>query len=250
MKIRLLVITFCIVCFSVFFGCSKSMPTNGDYGEYAKAIQKEDLDKVKQINKKFGDLVVTNIDLFGNSYNPLEMAALYNANSIVLYLLENNADPNAKSPRSNDPIVFAIIDIQNYYAIDKMLQFGLNVDVFDSIGHSLLGITASTGNLELLSLILANVESINVVDYKSTNALFYAVLSGSTQCVDLLLSKGINIDQVDNEGNTSLMYAIGLKNREMIKILLAYGANTKIVNNMGNNAEMIAEILQLYDIGF
>lgn len=234
-----LVMLFCV---SLIFvnSCSIAEPNLSEYQKYANSINKGDLIGVKLFVRKYKEYSVRNISVLGKMYNPLEMASLLDKQEIVSFLLENKADPNAISPATGNNIIFQIVIHQGLSSINEMLRFGLDVNVCDKDGYSVISTVAMTGNDRVLESMLPFVTNINFIDRSNSNALFYAVMGKNIECVRLLVEKGVDVNHIDDDGNTALMYAVGNENTEICQYLLKHGADKSIVNKEGFSAKTIA----------
>ena len=239
----------CIVVMLVLIGyasCATARyPDPKEYGEYAQAIRRDDISYVKRFTAKYKKYAITDIELIGHHFNPVEIAAISDSNDIVKFLLEKGADPNALSPSYKVPIIFVMVANKKVEAIKLAIEHGSKVDIKDDGGMSLIGYAASTGSLEVVSALLPAIKDINAVDERNGNALFGAIYSDSIEILNLLAARGIDLNNQDSYGNTPLLYAIGLGQIAIAERLIELGAGTSIMNEKGYDAKRLAEHMGL-----
>ena len=122
---------------------------------------------------------------------------------------------------------------QDLTEVEELLKMGLNLNVTDNMGVTLLNMAISIRNKEIVGLFLkhgADPNKSNVIGTKIP--LLEAIKNKSNDIVQILLDNGADPNRLDNEtGNSALMLAIENEDKEMVKLLLDHGANPERKNN-------------------
>jgi serine/threonine-protein phosphatase 6 regulatory ankyrin repeat subunit B len=105
------------------------------------------------------------------------------------------------------------------YLIDK----GLDVNVKDKFGNTVLHYGASSGSVELVKFLLDKGLDVNTKNAEGTSILHCAAESGSVELVKFLLDRGADINAKNVEGATILHYAARSGSVEVVKFLLDKG---------------------------
>lgn len=237
----------CVVAAFVLGSCASCAtaryPNPKEYGDYVYAIRHDDLDYVRQFEEKYRKYAVSNINLMGQLYNPVELAAISGSNDIMKFLLEKGADPNAISPIFKVPIIFVMVGNKKVQAVKLAIEHGAKIGVYNDM--SLWVSAVASGDMQIVNAVLPNVKDINEVDKEIGNALFAAIFTGNMDIFNLLIACQINMNMRDNFGNTPLLYAIGLENITIVERLIELGADTTIQNDKGYDAKRLAEHMGL-----
>ncbi|MEW6527858.1 MAG: ankyrin repeat domain-containing protein [Spirochaetota bacterium] len=112
--------------------------------------------------------------------------------------------------------------------IHKIIEKGLDINDFKSLGYIPLHEAVKTNNIELIELFLNNGADINAINECKQNCLFLTI---NINTMKFLISKGANINQVDNFGNIPLAYC--LWSYDLSKMYIDNGANINNVNKEG-----------------
>ena len=139
-----------------------------------------------------------------------------------------------------------------------LLENGINVDIQDQKGFTLLHHAAVAGNLKLVKIILAYNASLDIFNSNGQTALSLAAAKGFDQIADILLQNGASVDlavnsfrDLDVNGFTSLMIVASTDQKSVdaatwsglgrtAEVLLKNGASLDIKNNKGENVWMLA----------
>lgn len=155
--------------------------------------------------------------------------------------------------KSNEQLFAAIIegDIEQ---IQRLIEEGLNVNLADENGCTLVHLAAFNNKKEIVEFLFEKGANINAVDKEQRTPLHYAVSEGHEEIVKFLLEKGANINVVDQQGGTLLHFATWNNKKGLVKFLLKKGADINAEDHHGwtplrhavhqDNKEMVAFLLQ------
>ena len=144
---------------------------------------------------------------YGRKLAPLHIALATQQFGIARLLLDNGADPNAKTSNDIEP-----------------LSLIFNCDY---------KLPASNGNdLEVVKLMVQRGARIHVRDYQQKSLLHRAIIAGKQDVARYLISSGCDVNDVDEDGETPLHLAEG--DIECAKLLLENCANPNSQNREGN----------------
>ena len=148
--------------------------------------------------------------------------------------------------------LFIAIENNDQDAIQAHLkQHG--IDAPDNFGRTALLNAAFSGNLAVVTWLIANGANLSHQDKNGYTALHFAAQEGHTETVALLLKNGANKDTQDKHGNTPSWVALlnwgGGKNFNALKTLVEHKANLTLKNNAGRcTLDLIPEKLK-FDLG-
>ena len=152
-------------------------------------------------------------------------------------LLDEGEDPSAQDDRGRCALHHAAISRASGYAA-CLINAGAYVNEKDNDGRTALHhATMTTGDADILRVLLAIPGTVNVVDSNGNTPLHYAVAIGDADTAQALISAGADVNTSDVYGRTPLHYA-ALNNvpEPVIAILLA----AKVDPNAQSHAGMTA----------
>lgn len=185
----------------------------------------------------------------------------------IAKLLKKGIDPNACVIGTNqEPLVFSIYHKEWFTLPDGLfgdrtktlyritartdclcllLEYGVDVNVRDSLGRTLLEIAIVWCLPDIVKLLLVNGADPNFRDDNGLTPLMKAARWGIRDARPIedklrimlyLLDSGAEIDARSIDGKTALMYGIGNSRVEIVEFLLGYGASSSIKDRQGRQA--------------
>jgi len=119
---------------------------------------------------------------------------------------------------------------------------GMNINYEHYSGVTPLLGAISSGNIEIVRLLLGAGANANHENVHGQIGLSVAALRGHAEILRLLLTlPGTDINHANIDGNTPLMLAAEKGHAEIVKILLDAGADIHHINNDGKTARQLAE---------
>ena len=109
-----------------------------------------------------------------------------------------------------------------------MLNTGMNVDLRDNKGNTLLMIAAYNGNLETTKLLIDFGANIDKKNFKGQTPLCGVCFKGDKNIAELLVKEGANIYENNGFKTTPLMFATIFGNYEIVKFFSEIEKNSKI----------------------
>ncbi|MDF2940406.1 MAG: ankyrin repeat protein [Gammaproteobacteria bacterium] len=109
---------------------------------------------------------------------------------------------------------------------------GLDINIRDRFGSTLLICACQSGHAEIVKTLLAHGADANLAAGGLT-ALHHATMSGSEEMVSDLLGNGANIDAQSTMGDTVLHLAVRFRRFEVEALLINKGARLTIRNSQG-----------------
>jgi ankyrin repeat protein len=150
---------------------------------------------------------------------------------IVKYLVENNADVNAKDRWNCTPLHDTTDpEIESYLLQNGAIQsFGRGLSIIQGelpINYKVLNdndfrfiYAASSGDLQMVQRLNIKDCKINAFDYDDRTALLVAISEGHTHIVKYLCAHGADIKHKDFKGNDAYREALRCKNDEIVDYL-------------------------------
>ena len=211
---------------------------------------------------------VEKIRTFGNRQE-LRLAEAIAANDLVLaqQLLERGVNPNARVVGHNlEPLIFLVYQ-KNWFTLPEgfncdrprtlysitakeqclqlLLKYGVDPDVRDSLGRSILEIAILWCLPDIVKLLLIDGADPNLRDRNGLTLLMKTAIWGiqdarpmadKLQIIDYLIDSGAEIDARSPDGKTALMYAVSNSRMSIIELLVSSGASLTISDRQGNRA--------------
>jgi cytohesin len=156
-------------------------------GEIHDAASRGDLEQVKTLLKADPDLVFSRGE--GNDWTPLHEATDAGHKEVVVFLLANKAEVNAKNKKGGTPLHMA----------------------------------ASEGYKEIAELLLANKAEVNARGTNNATPLHLAALMGHKDLVELLLAHKAEVNAKCNDGTTPLHWAVAKDHKDVAELLRKHG---------------------------
>lgn len=171
----------------------------------------------------------------GDGYSLLHAFAKRGRTSVVEFVLEKGADPNAKDSDGVTPLIRAAIEghgemvllllkrgadieapfkgntalieatLQNNYDIVYLLiENGANKEAKTKDGHTALHLAAANAYLKIVEILVDAGADINTKDNKLITPLMSAALCNKLWMVEWLLNRGADVGAKDKDGETAL----------------------------------------------
>lgn len=180
--------------------------------------------------------------------------ARYGNEPSLIYLLQNNVDPNMRDASGYTGLI-AAAEGGHRNIVRLLLDAKADVNAHTDAGKTALMAAATRGDVEIIELLLDAGADVNSRDNVGETPLFNAVKFGQLKAAQLLLRRGADPNlqnrvsvAAGNSGFTPLMYAAdfgaqGAKGdwRAMVDLLVKNGAQPNIRNSRGETALSVAE---------
>ncbi|XP_030625731.1 serine/threonine-protein phosphatase 6 regulatory ankyrin repeat subunit C [Chanos chanos] len=176
-----------------------------------------------------------------NGYSALHYAAAHGNRQILQLLLQMclNKGRDLESHSSVSPLHLAA-EAGHWECVCVLAESGLNVNVCDSAGRSVLYVACQRGRSRCVELLLHHRASCLLTQpHYSWSPLHVAAASGHADCVRILLlsvEKADFLNMTDTQGQTPLMLAVLGGHSECVKLLLERGALPNITDRKGRTA--------------
>lgn len=199
------------------------------------------------------DIVIININ--NNNMEQL-LTAITQEDLIVMdsILKDQNFDRNIVLPNS-DTLLMIGIDTGNIDVVQKLLDYGVPMDIQNDDGMTALMMASNYGQFHLVELLIRYGANLNLKNKKNYTALHYACINEFYDIIKILVDHHIDLDTKDFNGNTALLHSVEANDVNSTKILLQAGA--QILPNDGGwspidvadlrGRDYITELLKNYD---
>ncbi|KAI9477612.1 palmitoyltransferase akr1 [Coemansia sp. RSA 989] len=195
------------------------------------AAQRGELEKLKQLMDA-EEAPVDAVDGRGNSI--LHVAVLGGFIDVVQYLVEERgANVNIASKEYDAPPLFWAIFHHRINVLVYLLDNGADPTMRDSTGNSVLHAAVHSGSLPALAYLLSTQlsalgSSVDVEDSYKMTPLMWACYQSKQEMAELLLNMGASVNCQDQSGKSPLHFALMSSLPSLKIILLAKGADPNL----------------------
>ena len=139
---------------------------------------------------------------------------------------ENKSKKTTLSARQMDEFIeFAIHG--DTAGIESVLSSGVDVDVRDAKGNTVLMEAAVVGQADTVKYLLGKGADVNATNHRGETALINAARMGHASSVQVLLAHHATVNVHDKDGWTALMYAARNDRAQAVEALIANGADVQ-----------------------
>ncbi|RLN17029.1 26S proteasome non-ATPase regulatory subunit 10 [Panicum miliaceum] len=156
---------------------------------------------------------------------------------VVLALLEAGGGAaasvlNAKDEEGWAPI-HSVASTGNAQIVEILLERGADVDLTTDGGRTALHYAASKGRLNIAEKLIAHGAKVNKKDKFGCTPLHRAASTGNAELCEFLIEEGAEVDAVDRTGQTPLMHAVICENQGVAFLLIRHGADVDVEDKEG-----------------
>ncbi|MGM0650637.1 MAG: ankyrin repeat domain-containing protein [Bacteroidota bacterium] len=168
-----------------------------------------------------------------NGITPLMYAAQGGYLDIVEFLVELDADIDAKPYHSNRTALMAAVENGYVEIAEYLIRQGADFSIRDYNKRHLMHKAALSGIWEMCDMLLYYEIPVDPLDIDNRTPLMLAAFDGFVATVDVLIENNANVNHRDIDGNTAMHMAAQNGHHEVITELINAGAELEIKNNNG-----------------
>ncbi|MBT4884838.1 MAG: hypothetical protein HON55_01630, partial [Legionellales bacterium] len=199
------------------------------------AIVQDNLELVKLFLGRDPNIINT-ADNYAN-INPLHIAVSFGHIDIAEFLINKDADVNAKDKSGSTPMHMAIIQVDKKIAkglIKALINIEkIDLDAKDNKGYTPLHTAIERLNLGAAKAFITKGANINAKDNKGYTPLHTAIEHRNLRSVNALIEKNADVNAKDNQGYTPLHMAVFQSETVILQALITKGANINANDNQG-----------------
>jgi len=208
---------------------------------FIRAARRNDLKAVKMfLRGRDGVPAVSPLVTDRDTLQAIHYAAKFGSLSMVRYLLDLDASPNASSDVGETPLHMAASSIEMQPSrpsvVRLLIQRGARVDAKTKYGETPLHYAAYTGALGVARVLVQSGASVNSRSTEGKYPLHYAASRGNITVARYLLANGARVNAINVEkGWTPLQFASrGTRPYpKMVALLLKHGADPNTTDKEG-----------------
>lgn len=167
------------------------------------------------------------------SYEDFFKAIELDQDSVVLALLQRGFDPNSPSPQGQPALMLAMQKSSNKVAEVLLGWKSTNLSIKNPQSETPLMLAAITNQLDWTKKLIDKGADVNQPGW---TPLHYAATSGNIEIMRLLIENHAYLDAASPNGTTPLMMAAHYGTSMSTKLLLEEGADPRIKNQLGLTA--------------
>jgi len=198
---------------------------------FEPGITKEGLNILVSNNSE----LVTSVDQ--NRRTALHWASKSGDVELTNLLVSQGVNVDALDINGHTPLHLAAIQDRFLPATIQLLAGKPNVNIADQNGNTALHLAATSGNTEMIKLLIDQTENIDAKNNKGETALHLASYFRYSDIVGILLENNANVNSIDDQAFTALHYSsLPWNNRKVQELLIKHSADLNAVNNEGQTA--------------
>lgn len=190
-----------------------------------KFFNQEECEKVQEIIQKRADV---NCKIGKKEQTSLlKLTIEYNKKDLVNFLLQNNADVNAKNAYGLTPLIalFKMADqkgIVDLEILENLLKYKANPDGSPTWAETPLTLAASAGAIKVITLLVTHNADIDLRDHWGFSPLGRAIQHQKQEAIKELCNLGASLYRVNGLYHTAFHASVGLP-KEYIETLITHG---------------------------
>ncbi|KAG9152859.1 hypothetical protein Leryth_012477 [Lithospermum erythrorhizon] len=204
--------------------------------ELMKAAEAGDVDVFKALSQQ---QLLKALSLRNQDHRSLLHVAVSSAKIKVVELL-TAAEPSISGINSGDEEgwvpLHSAASSGNAEIVKLLLDRGADVNIKNGGGRTALHYAASKGWLKVAEVLISAGANLNVKDKVGCTPLHRAASTGKSELCEFLIEEGADVDEVDRAGQTALMTAVVCQNNEVALLLVRHGAEVDIEDKEGYTA--------------
>ncbi|MCZ6674618.1 MAG: ThuA domain-containing protein [Verrucomicrobia bacterium] len=185
------------------------------YKTISEAIARNDVVDVKRHLERTPDVVNT---LGRSKMTPLQEAIMRKKPEAALLLLENGADPNVVTSRSQTAMHLAI-DRDLPVIAKAVLKAGVDLSIRDSQGWTALHLAGAKNRNGIAELLIEGGADVKRLSAAGGTPLHEAAVGGNAELIKLLLDAGVDPTVISDHDKSALDIAKEYENVVAVKIL-------------------------------
>lgn len=153
--------------------------------------------------------------------------------------LMNKGMGSIKVGKEKDTLAHVAVSNEQYEILKELHKFGVDMNVKDKMGNTVLFYAMKTGNREMIEYLINETKGgLQDVDNEGNNIVQVALLQqlNNTALIKELLNLDIDLKRVNIDGQNTYETAILTQNKEVVQIFIVKGLDLNKVDQFGNNA--------------
>ena len=183
-------------------------------------------------NQDIADILLEKGAVFGGKLPEAVFMSAYDKGDIdtVKKMIGLGVNVNIKD-EGGDTVLVKALKNGDRPVVALLLDNGADPNTLDSDGEPVLFIPCESNDVQTVESLIAKDAAVNLASSLGVSALMHASLSNSIAVAEFLLSQGSNVNhKSETNGNTALIIAASRNFRELVSLLLDNGANKFVAN--------------------
>ncbi len=145
-------------------------------------------------------------------------------------------------PTTNDALIMCVAHGEED-EVSLFFAAGFSPDTKDKKGIPLLSLSARSGQLNILKLLLRSGAQVNLIaEDRGSTALLDSAIERNKDMVKILIEAGADVNIQSKDGQTALVVVVGAGDEELAEMLVKAGADPDIKDALGVSARKYATI--------
>lgn len=170
--------------------------------------------------------------------NPISEAIKLPNKNLAISLM-NKGMGSVKVGKEKHTLAHVAVINEQYEILKELHKFGVDMNVKDEMGNTVLFYAMKTGNREMIEYLINEMKvGLQDVDNEGNNIVQVALLQqlNNTALIKELLNLDIDLKRVNIDGKNTYETAILTQNKEIVQIFIDKGLDLNKVDKFGNNA--------------
>ena len=204
--------------------------------EYFAAIERGDIEKIKEISSSYHMTVVRD----GNGWGPLHIAAKIGNVTVINALRKAGEDIDSRTKNDRYTPLHIATKHGNIDAIKALIEAGANIYAGDNFSLMPMHLAAMSKSANIVKELIKGGVAVHLANKNGFTPLHLAATHGTPDMISALIEAGADVHAVDNGGWTTLHHAANGDNLDAVALLLDHKVAVNTPNQDGTTPLHIA----------
>ena len=180
-------------------------------------------------------------DLYGGSHqNAFDVATLMKSEAklVEAFIAEKGVDVNV-GQYTGETMLMLTARKGNIESAELLINHKADLNIMGAYGKTALAWALQYKNIDIVKLLVKHKADLNIQDMSGRTALTWATFNKDIKIVEFLIDHGANVNLPNNYGSTALTWAADNGDTELTELLIEHGAKVNAQNRHGDSALLL-----------